>query len=57
MQMPELRAHFTKTPDELRRRIDDYVRVRRMSVDEQTVGALDYLISEAQDRLRHLESR
>lgn len=55
MQMPMLRAHFTKTADELRQRIEDYARVRRITADEQTVDALNYLISEAQDRLRHLE--
>jgi hypothetical protein len=55
MQIPVLRVHVNKSPDELRRRIDDYLRVRRTSIDEQTVDALDYLISEAEDRLRHLE--
>lgn len=55
MRMPVLRAHFNKTPDELRRRIEDYARVRRMSVDEQTGDALDYLIREARDRLSSLE--
>jgi hypothetical protein len=56
MQMPTLRAHVAKTPDELRQRIDDYTRVRHMIADEQTIDALDYLIDEARGRLRHLES-
>jgi hypothetical protein len=42
---------------DLRERIDDSVRVRRLGIDEQTIDVLDYVISEAQDRLSRLERR
>src|SRR5579859_7532994 len=45
----------TRTPDELRQRIGEFLRLRRMVTDERALKALDNLISEDQEHLRQLE--
>ncbi len=43
----------TSTVDELRQRLADYKRLRTMTWDAQALGAIDAIIAETEERLRH----
>jgi hypothetical protein len=42
----------TQTIHELRQRIADYERLRRMATDKRALGAIDSLIGEVEERIR-----